>query len=49
MIKRKLTEADRFLILADFLPVCGVWLKGLNTKEVFPDYAWKQLLSVFLH
>jgi hypothetical protein len=35
MIKRKLTEADWFLILINLLPVYGVWFEGWSAKEVF--------------
>jgi len=44
MLKRKLTQADFYLILANLLPVYGVWVWGWNAVEVFIVYALETLL-----
>ncbi len=44
MIKRKLTEADWFLIVANLLPVYGVWFEGWNAKEVFLVYCLETVI-----
>jgi hypothetical protein len=44
MIKRKLTEADWFLIIANLLPVYGVWFEGWNAKEVFLVYCLETII-----
>jgi hypothetical protein len=47
MIKRKLTEADWFLILINLLPVYGVWFKGWSIKEVFLVYCLETIIIGF--
>ena len=47
MIKRKLTEADWFLIIVNLLPVYGVWLEGWNAKEVFLVYCLETVIIGF--
>lgn len=47
MIKRKLTEADWFLIVANLLPMYGVWLLGWNAKEVFLVYCLETVIIGF--
>lgn len=44
MIKRKLTEADWFLIVANLLPIYGVWFQGWNAKEVFLVYCLETVI-----
>ena len=44
MIKRKLTRNDLILIIANLLPVYGVWFLGWNAIEVFTVYALETLL-----
>lgn len=44
MFKRKLTRADTYLILANLLPVYGVWVLGWNAIEVFIVYALETLI-----
>lgn len=44
MWKRKLSQSDFFVILANFLPVYGVWLLGWSAVEVFIVYALETLL-----
>ena len=47
MIKRKLTEVDWFLIIANLLPVYGVWFLGWNPKEVFLVYCLETIIIGF--
>jgi len=47
MIKRKLTEADWFLIVANLLPVYGVWFEGWYAKEVFLVYCLETIIIGF--
>jgi hypothetical protein len=47
MIKRKLTEADWFLIIINLLPVYGVWFEGWNAKEVFLVYCLETVIIGF--
>jgi hypothetical protein len=47
MIKRKLTEADWFLIIANLLPVYGVWFEDWNAKEVFFVYCLETIIIGF--
>lgn len=47
MIKRKLTEADWFLILINLLPVYGVWFERWNAKEVFLVYCLETIIIGF--
>lgn len=44
MLKRKLTQADIYLIVANLLPVYGVWVLGWNAIEVFIVYAMETLI-----
>lgn len=47
MIKRKLTEADWFLIVANLLPVYGVWFDDWNAKEIFLVYCLETIIIGF--
>jgi hypothetical protein len=47
MIKRKLTEADWFLIVANLLPVYGVWFLGWSAREVFLVYCLETIIIGF--
>jgi hypothetical protein len=47
MIKRKLTEADWFLILINLLPVYGVWFEGWSAKEVYLVYCIETIIIGF--
>jgi hypothetical protein len=47
MIKRKLTEADWFLILINLLPVYGVWFEGWSAMEVFLVYCIETIIIGF--
>jgi len=47
MIKRKLTEADWFLIIANLLPVYGVWFEGWNAKQIFLVYCLETIIIGF--
>lgn len=47
MIKRKLKEADWFLILINLLPVYGVWFDGWDAKEVFLVYCLETIIIGF--
>ena len=44
MVKRKLTRSDIYLIVANLLPVYGVWVLGWNAIEVFIVYAMETLI-----
>lgn len=44
IIKRKLTEADWFLIVANLLPVYGVWFLGWNAKQIFLVYCLETII-----
>jgi hypothetical protein len=44
MLKRKLTQADIYLIVANLLPVYGVWVLGWSAVEVFIVYAMETLI-----
>jgi Family of unknown function (DUF6498) len=44
MPKRKLTQGDILAILANLVPVYGVWALGWNAVEVFTVYALETLL-----
>lgn len=44
MLKRKLTQPDIYLIVANLLPVYGVWALGWNAIEVFIVYAMETLI-----
>ena len=44
MLKRKLTRSDIYLIVANLLPVYGVWVLGWNAIEVFIVYAMETLI-----
>lgn len=47
MIKRKLREGDLFLILANLLPVYGVWFEHWSAKEVFLVYCLETIIIGF--
>jgi hypothetical protein len=44
MFKRKLTQGDILLILANLIPVYGVWFLGWSAVEVFIVYAMETLI-----
>ena len=44
MLKRKLTQADIYLIVANLLPVYGAWVLDWNAIEVFIVYAMETLI-----
>jgi hypothetical protein len=44
MVNRKLTRPDIYLIVANLLPVYGVWVLGWNAIEVFIVYAMETLI-----
>ena len=44
MLKRKLTQADIYLIAANLLPVYGVWVLDWNAVEVFIVYEMETLI-----
>ena len=44
MLKRKLRAADTYLIVANLLPVYGVWFLGWNSIEVFVVYVMETLI-----
>lgn len=44
MIKRKLTDSDWFLIVANLLPVYGVCFEGWSAKEVFLVYCLETVI-----
>lgn len=44
IFKRKLTQADIFLIVANLVPVYGVWFLGWDAVEVFIVYALETLI-----
>lgn len=48
MLKRKLTQPDIYLILANLLPVFGVWVLGWNAIEVFIVYTMETLIAGIL-
>jgi hypothetical protein len=44
MLKRKFSEADLFLIIANILPVYGVWFLGWKAAEVFLVYCLETVI-----
>ena len=44
MFKRKLTQSDILLIVANLVPVYGVWFLGWNAVEAFIVYALETLI-----
>jgi Family of unknown function (DUF6498) len=44
MFKKKLTQGDIFLIIANLVPVYGVWFEGWSAVEAFIVYALETLL-----
>lgn len=44
MFKRKLTQGDFFLIVANVVPVYGVWFLGWSAVEAFTVYAMETLI-----
>ena len=44
MLKRKLTQADIYLIVANLLPVYGVWAWGWSPISVFVVYVMETLI-----
>ena len=44
MIKRKLSEADWFLLVANLLPVYGVWFLGWDARQIFIVYCLETII-----
>lgn len=44
MFKKKLTQGDIFLIIANLVPVYGVWFEGWSAVEAFIVYALETLI-----
>ncbi len=44
MFKRKLTKSDLFLILANLLPLWGVWFEGWDPKQMFLVYCLETII-----
>src|SRR5215212_3074113 len=44
MLKRSFSQADIFLIVANMLPVYGVWFEAWNAKEVFMVYCMETVI-----
>lgn len=44
MIKRKFSEGDWFLVIANLLPVYGVWYLGWEAKQVFLVYCLETVI-----
>lgn len=44
MLKRKLTNGDWFLILANLLPLFGVWFEGWDPKQMFLVYCLETII-----
>ena len=44
LLKRELRQADIFLIVANLVPVFGVWFLGWNAIEAFIVYAMETLI-----
>lgn len=44
MFKRKLTKSDLFLILANLLPLYGVWFEGWDPKQMFLVYCLETII-----
>ena len=47
MIKRKLRESDWFLIIANLLPVYGVWFLNWSARQVFLVYCLETIIVGF--
>ena len=45
--KRKLTQGDWSLLIANLLPVAGVWFLDWNPKEVFLVYCFETIIIGF--
>lgn len=48
MIKRKITRSDIFIIVANLVPVYGVWFLGWSAVEVFIVYALETIITGIL-
>lgn len=44
MLKRTLTQSDIFLIVANLLPVAGVWFLGWRAEEAFIVYCFETII-----
>lgn len=44
MLKKKLTQGDIFLIIANLVPVYGVWVEGWSAVEAFIVYALETMM-----
>jgi len=49
MFKRKLTQADIFLIVVNLLPVVGVWFWGWSPVAVFIVYCFETIIIGFFN
>ena len=47
VLKRKLTQSDWILIIANLFPVYGVWFHQWNAKEVFLVYCLETIIIGF--
>jgi hypothetical protein len=47
LLKQKIREADLFLIVANLLPVYGVWFMSWNPKQVFIVYCLETIIIGF--
>ena len=47
IIKKKLSQSDWLLIIANLVPVYGVWFQNWNAKEVFIVYCLETILIGF--
>jgi hypothetical protein len=44
MLKRSFSQSDIFLIVANLIPVYGVWFEGWNAREVFMVYCMETVI-----
>jgi len=44
MFKKNLTQGDIFLVIANLVPVYGVWFEGWSAVEAFIVYALETLI-----
>lgn len=47
IIKKKLSQSDWLLIIANLLPVYGVWFQNWNAREVFIVYCFETIIIGF--
>ena len=44
MLKRKFTYSDLFLLVANLLPLYGVWFEGWDPKQMFLVYCLETII-----